>query len=52
MGVNCSNCHCTWNEEINNEIKDLMASKYNKGKREKSLPILRKSLSNLTNSKE
>ncbi len=26
MGVNCSNCNCTWSEELTNEMKDLLSS--------------------------
>jgi len=52
MGMNCSNCNFTWNDELNNELKDLLAAKYKNGKRENSLPNLRKSISNITNGKE
>jgi hypothetical protein len=52
MGVNCSNCNCTWNEELNSELKDILVSKYKSGKRENSLPMLRKSISGITKGKE
>jgi len=52
MGVNCSNCNCTWNEELNNELKDILVNKYKNGKRENSVPKLRKSISSITRGKE
>ncbi len=52
MGVNCSNCNCTWNDELNSEMKDMLVSKYKNGKRENSLPKLRKSISSITKGKE
>lgn len=39
MGINCSNCNCAWNDEIDNEIKDMLASQYKKGKRENSISL-------------
>jgi|LauGreDrversion4_2_1035121.scaffolds.fasta_scaffold501199_2 hypothetical protein len=30
MGANCSNCNCTWTEELTSEMKDLLSSKETK----------------------